>query len=904
MSILFKFETLKGDFLKNLNQDQRKLLEELAYFCSCVYDFVFRHPQELLFLYDNLDKPLLGRDKLVEEALSLVNIPSEDEFVNSLTYFKMKHFGRIVAKDIRNKNHLLNLTKEYSFLADACFEAAYRRAYQKYHQRFGTPKDEMTGKDVTGSVIALGKHGGMDLNYYSDVDVMYIYSSEGHTTSGLSNREFFTKVFTDVNLYLTKRNPEGVAWNVDLDLRPEGKKGLLAYSLAFIENYYWTVGRTWERHMLIKVRHAAGDENLTKEFIDVITPFVYRKSLSKDVIDDILSMKKLIEKQSKEHPFTEVDVKKSEGGIREIEFTIQIFQLLHGGTDPELRERRTILALRKLIERGLISPEDGRLMEEAYLFYRRLEHIIQLRNCVQTQIFQYKNAPEYAKKMGFQREEDFLRLFEDYRKSVKRIFESLGGEKSPELTPLQVYILTKTNQRQALDYLRENLGFREPNQALRLIEEIFSSEEFVLLGENDKKTLINFIPKIESEIREFTDKESFLSNLHKFLVVGNIYRLISTAATQNQKLIDFIIYIAKTSDYISDIMSKDTEIIDLVFSSPKLYESERDFSRELEFIKIDNLVDKLKKLKKIVEVLATINYLSSFETFSPVSRVKKLNNILSNYADFTIKRLYQLNGGRDFVVYGLGKLGSREMNVGSDLDLIFVFKDEESKYAYTTIPQKIVSDLTTYTKNGQLYQIDLRLRPYGRVGELSPSIEFYKNYFEKEARVWEVLAWTKARFIVGDESLKDEFEKLIDGFIFSRKIDKDFIDEMFDMRLKLESLSKESSEEFDIKLGKGGITDVEFMVQSFYLKNKIRKTNILEGLLDYKPELIDDYLFLREAETRLRMVKGSSTSKLQKNSWITSRVAHTFNMELTVFWDNLKKAKERIRRVFNEISKL
>lgn len=898
MSLLFKFESLKNDFLKKLNSDQRRLLEEIAEFSSCIFDFLFRHPDELFYIYENLDKENFGRDKLVEEALSLLDIQKEDDFVQKLTYFKMKHFGRIVAKDIRRRSDLLDLTKEYSYLADACFEVAYRRAYKKYENRFGAPTDENSGEVIGGSVIALGKHGGTDLNYYSDVDVMYIYYSEGTTSQGLSNREFFTKVFTDVNLYLTKRNPEGVAWNIDLDLRPEGKRGLLAYSLPFIENYYWSVGRTWERHMLIKARHAAGDEKTSREFINIVTPFVYRKSLSKEIIDEIISMKKLIEKHSKDHPFTEVDVKKSEGGIREIEFTVQIFQLLHGGTDTSLRERRTVPALRKLVEKGLISTQDGKILEEAYIFYRRLEHIIQLKSCLQTQLFYYKNTEEYTKKMGYKDQDIFLETFEGFRKRVKQIFESIGGEKpAEEYTQLQAYIMTHTNEESTLSYLKE-LGFSQPQQALTLINEIFSTEEYITLTEADKKLIVEFVKKLEEEFREFSDKQSFLINIHKFFVSGKLYRLMASALKQNPKLVEFVLNVAKSSDYISDIMSKDTEIIDLAFSSPKIYEDSKDFSREVEYLKVQPIQEKLKKLKKIVEVLVSLYYLSSFKILSPVSRVKKLNNILSNFADFVLEQLYKTYESKDFAIYGLGKLGSREMNVGSDLDLIFVFKNEDSKYRFLRIPQKIISDLTSISREGQLYQIDLRLRPYGKAGELSPSIDFYRTYFEKEARVWEVLAWTKARFITGDPDVKDSFENIIDDFIFSKEIGRTFIDEILDMRIKLESLAGESSNLVDIKLGKGGITDIEFLVQAFYLKNKIRKTNILEGLLDFKPELVDDYLFLREVETRLRMVKGSSSSKLDINNPITRRVATTFDMDLSNFWEKLKVIKDHIRRDF------
>ena len=897
MSNLFKFETLKKDFLNSLNPSQYKLLENLSFYSSCITDFIFRHPQELFYVYESLDKPLLGRENLIKEALELLNTEKEDEFITKLTFFKMKHFARIVAKDIYKKHHLIQLTEEYSYLADACFEVAYQKAYSKYLQRFGTPIDELTGKPAGGSVIALGKHGGTDLNYYSDVDVMYIYSGEGVTEKGITNREFFTKVFTDTTVYLTRRNAETVAWNVDLDLRPEGRKGLLTYSIPFLENYYWSVGRTWERHMLIKARHAAGDENTTKEFLAVITPFVYRKSLSKEIIDDILNMKKMIEKHSKPKNPDEIDVKKSEGGIREIEFIVQVFQLLHGGHDPSLRERETVRALRKIVEKGLLSEEKGKFLEDAYVFLRNLEHVIQLKNCVQTQILNLKNASEYAKKLGFDSEEKFLEKLEYVRKNVKRIFESLGGEEEKELTPIQAYIITKVNEEIALEYLK-SLGFKDPKWALNLIISIFEDEEYLILSEKYKNLLIDFLPKLEEYLKETKAKESLLVNLNKFFTEGKIYRLFTIALESKSKLVDFIIEVAKTTDYATNLMIKDKELIDLAFITSRPLSNREDFEKELKIIKIEDKVESLKKLKKISEVLATLEYLHKIKTHSPISRLKKLNNSITNLADFILESLYEINEGSKFAIYGLGKLGSREMNIGSDLDLVFVFEDEESKISLSKVPQKIIKDLTTYTKEGQLYQLDLRLRPYGKAGELSPSLDFYKKYFQNEARPWEFLAWTKARFITGDESVKQKFEEIIKEEIFSREITKDIKIDLLEMRLKLEGLIKETESEMDIKLGKGGITDIEFMVQLYYLETKQRKTNILEGLLDLNPDIVDYYVFLREVETRLRLVKGSSSSKISKSDLQTERIIDTFNMSFEEFFKEVKNAKDIIRREF------
>jgi glutamate-ammonia-ligase adenylyltransferase len=831
---------------------------------------------------------------LVEEALKLLDITKDEEFITKLTYFKMKHFSRIVAKDIYKKHHLIELTQEYSYLADACFEVTYRRSYKKQSERFGNPIEEDTGNVAGACVIALGKHGGTDLNYYSDVDVMYVYSAEGKTEKGISNREFFIKVFTDVNIYLTKRNFEGITWNVDLDLRPEGKKGLLAYSIPFIESYYWSVGRTWERHMLIKARHAAGDERVSKDFLSIITPFVYRKSLSKDIIDEIFKMKKMIEESAKSKSSDEIDIKKCEGGIREIEFTVQVFQLLHGGQNPKLRERETVKALRNIVEAGLISYEDGKKLENAYIFLRNLEHVIQLKNCIQTQTFKLDNAEEYAQKLGFKNQEEFLQTFNNHRKNVKSIFEKIAGREEKEYTPLQIYIMTKQDEISAVEYIN-SLGVKDGKWALNIVSEIFTNPEYLLLTEKEKNLLFEFIPVLENHIKEVPDKESFLININKLFVEGNIYRLFITAFEKKSKLVDFIIEIAKTSDYITNIISKDTEVIDFAFSSGKPLLNEKDFLKEFSIIQIEDPIDKLKKLKKVVEVLASLDYFANIKFYSPIVRIKKLNNIITNVADFIINHLYVLNEGKHFAIYGLGKLGSREMNIGSDLDLIFVFKDEGSKINHLKIPQKIVQDLTKYTKEGQLYQIDLRLRPFGKSGELSPSIDFYKNYFSKEARVWEVLAWTKSRFIAGDEEVKVEFENLIRDFLFTRNIDRSFKEEVLDMRLKLEGITKETEDVMDIKLGKGGITDIEFMVQMFYLENKNRRTGILEGLLDFDPDIVDDYVFLREIETRLRLVKGSSTSKLSKNDPITSRIADNFEMDLKTFWDKIKNTKNRIR---------
>ncbi|NPA54656.1 MAG: glutamine-synthetase adenylyltransferase, partial [Aquificae bacterium] len=845
MGNLGKFEMLKKDFLESLPEEKLKLLKKMSAYSSCLTDFLFRHTEELDFLFEELDKPLYGRDKLVEEALELIDISSNNDFSVKLAFFKMKHLGRIFSKDIYKKHSLSELLEEYSYLADASFEAAYKRAFEKNKKRYGQPL-KPDGSPASGSVIALGKMGGLELNYYSDVDVMYIYDDEGKTEKGISNREFFISVFRDTTNYLTKKTFEGQSWIVDLDLRPEGKKGFIAYSLPALEYYYWTHGRTWERHMLIKARHSAGNSTVSKQFLDIITPFVYRRSTGEEVFEEIVEMKRMITEEAKKKKIGQWDVKRGEGGIREIEFFTQILLLLYGGKNPDLRERNLLRALEKLAQHKIISKDTQKTLKEAYIFYRNLEHIIQMENCVQTQTFFMEKAEEYASKMGFSSTKEFLDTLENHRKKVQEIFNQLTPSIDRKLTPLQKYILTKQNEEDAISYL-EQLGFKDGKWAVERFKDIFFSKEYIELGGSWKEDLFMYIPVLEKKLKEFPDREDFLLNLTKLFIEGKMLRIFAAALEQNQKLVEFMLSIAKLSDYISDLMAKDTELLDWAFGIEEVPVDREGFEKELAVIG-DKLepVDRLKKLKKIVEVLTSLKYLSRIHEESSKERLKELNTALSNLADFILENLYEYIEGENFAIFALGKLGSREMNIGSDLDLIFVFVDESSKNRLISKPATVVKLLTSYSKEGILYQLDLRLRPFGKAGELAPTLNFYKNYFEKEARPWEKLAWTKARFIAGDKSVAEKMENLIKDFLFSEEITKDFIDNIFEMRLSLEGLVKELPSEIDIKLGKGGITDIEFLAQLAILKSRKRETNILSVVEKEYSNLLENYIFLRE----------------------------------------------------------
>jgi len=893
-----KFELFKKDFLNSLTNEQKEFLQKLCFYSKCLCDFVFRDEKRLFYLYENLDKPLLGKEKLLKETKSKIdiNLP-EHIFIQELTKFKMLHFGRILSKDIYGKNSLPDLMEEYSYLADATIEIAFNKAFEEAKKRYGIPKSE-NGEGVNASVIALGKLGGLELNYYSDIDIMYIYSEEGKTDKGVSNREFFSYMFTKLTNYLSKKNIEGQSWIVDLDLRPNGRSGFISYSLPALEVYYWTTGRVWERHMLMKARHSAGDKEVSDEFIKMITPFVYRKTIIKEELKEIIEMKKLIEQDAKKSTDKEVNIKTCDGGIREIEFTAQILQLVYGGKNNNLREKSTYKAIQKLQNEKIISQEDAEKLKSGYLFLRKLEHLIQVENCIQTQVFKYQKAEDYAKKMGYASTDKFWEDFEKHRKNISQIFNSLQIGEAKELSPLQKYIFTKHNQEEAISYLN-SIGCKKPEWVLDRIKDIFLSKEFVYLTNKEKEILFEFLPKLEEKLKQFPDKEDFLLNLNNILIKGKFLPLFASSLKQNENLANFILKVAEISDYISSLMAKDPSLLDFVFSSlNKALETEDDFEKELNLIKEQDFITKLNKLKNLVEITAIFEYLSNIDKQNSLKRLKKLNKVLTNLADFIIKKINSKYNSQGLCIFSLGKLGSKEMNIGSDLDLIFVFDSLENKNQYQNVPVNIIRDLTKYTKEGILYQIDLRLRPYGKAGELAPSISFYEKYFQNEARSWERLAWTKARYITGDAKTRKEFSKIIENFLYSKPITEKFIEEVAEMRFRLEGFTNEKPDEIDIKLGYGGLADVEFAVQLFCLKNKIKETSILETLVQNNVSILNDYIFLREVETRFRMIKGTGISRISKSSKNFYRVAVSFNKDVNTLWEEIKVSREKLRQFF------
>jgi glutamate-ammonia-ligase adenylyltransferase len=885
--------------LDYLNERRFILLLRLLDHSECMRKFLINHPTDFQNVIPGLWYVSKRKEDYLRELEELVSLHSEDKkFSEKLAYYRHRELMRLLSKEFLGTAKLEDILREYSELPDALLELAYRRSLLEAIDLYGEPLEE-DQKPATACIIGLGKLGSYELNYYSDIDIMFIHSSDKGRAGKLTLNEFFSKVFQKVVSLMTSITPEGKPYEVDLDLRPFGKSGPISMSLRSAELYYESYGRMWERFALLRARYSAGDQELYRDFErEVKEPFVFRKSIDYRVLEEIRLIKAQINAQAKKGLLNKINVKTGEGGIREVEFMVQAMVLLFGGKFPFLRESNTIRALWKLHQKGVFSMEEVEFLESAYVFLRKLEHRIQMKNCVQNHAFSPQEVPLLAKLMDMDVEE-FQRKFQEYTKRISQMFYNmLPAQEEKELDPLMAYLLE--GDQESGKELLASLGFKNPTRAFNILLNYVQGSLGISLSSEERRQFYELLPQMVKMMASTPDPDETLNNFDKFFSNPTGRRVILSSSKE-----DFRTRLCKVfslSSYLSTLISRNPDLVEDVLT---LYQDYPDQNRlEEEFEKYrerlplspENL---FRRLKTVWEVRNALVYLVKQE--DRYTKLEKFFLSLSELADFLMKKLWQFSDG--VCLYALGKYGSQELTIGSDLDLVFVARSpsfEEVKLA-----QQMIRFITLHTSEGYLYKLDFRLRPMGSKGELLPSIDFYRDYFEKNARTWERIAWTRARFIVGDTALRDEFEEVIENFLFSKPITEREIREIRDMRFTLESNAKKDKELIDIKFGKGGLIDGEFLIQLYTLREKLREPSMIRAyrILAQKHSLLKEafeiYMFLRLVETRHRLSKEHGGSVLNKKD--RERVASSINMSFEDFEDKLRESLKRMREIFLEV---
>ena len=889
-----------SSLLEYLNPRRFLLLTKILDQSSCLRKFLIKHPTAFEENLPGLWYRIKNKDTYLKELKKFSSRFGDTSSL--LAFYRHYELLRIFSKELLGTATLEEILAEYSHLADALVEYAYREAYKKYASLYGEPLSP-SGKVLGGLILGLGKLGSEELNYYSDIDLIFLHESDDGKAGTLSAVQFFEKVYKETVSLLTKITPEGKPYEVDLDLRPFGKSGPLTMSLVSAETYYESYGRVWERFALLRARFVAGDRALYEWFWEnVQLPFVYKQPADPKVIEEIRLMKKKMEALTKKRTLTQINIKTGKGGIRELEFTVQALQILLGKDSPLLRERNTFRAIWKLHQKGVFSDEEAYNLEKAYIFLRKLEHRLQLKECIQTQNLKRSDVPFLVKALEFKDENHFWEVFNRHTEVVHTAFENLLPERKEKLSPVAEAIISATPER--LEKLYSNINPWVIERVVLTLNKIWEGGESVHLTEGERENFLKWADYIVDKILRSPLPETTLSNMVRFLQNPTGRKLFFLQPSE--KLYETLFRIFSVSGYLTNKIYVSPDLVEDILTIYKDYPTKEEIEKDLkEFKRTKNLPypDLIRRFEKGWTLRIALIFISDPQKEENILR---LFRAYTDLTEVVIKDIWKERGfeGLPLALFALGKFGSGELTLASDLDLVFAFRDLESKNSYLNKPQEFVRFITSHTAEGYLYKVDFRLRPMGTKGELAPTLEYFEEYFKKYARTWERLAWVRSRFIVGDQEVGERLNRLVEEFLFGKPLTEKEEREIYQMRLKLQQHSKDTGNRYDLKLGYGGLVDIEFLVQYLLLKKgkKIENTySALEFLSkEYRQlgELKGHYKFLRLLETVNRLIKPSGGSVIAKND--LPKIGAVLNLSPEELEEEITKRRKIVRETFLE----
>ncbi len=888
--LLERHPSAAGRLLKNI-----PLLSDLlalASFSPLLGTTILQNPAYIDWLKRRRkDSQSRDKEELLESLARFGLTNSQIEPQVLLARFRRRELLRIFLQDLRELGTIAEITEEISCLADAILEHALRIARQEMDNRFGFPL-EVDDKGRTSPakfcIVSLGKLGSKELNYSSDIDLIFIYSSEGNTAGHgsrgmVSNREYFVKLAELVNRLVGQQSGEGAAYRVDMRLRPHGRVGALAIALAEACEYYRSKARAWERQTLIRSRASAGDADVFKAFYSEVESSVF--STNETVEDALRNVKLSKERINLEHGTEKgYDVKLGPGGIREIEFIAQALQLAYGGKDSWLRTPHTLISLSRLEDRDLLTANELSELSGAYDFLRRLEHRLQMEQGLQTRIVLHEPEKRLAiaRRMNFPDVQTFEKKLDFHSSNVHRVFNRVfAGAETPD--PL-----------------------REPDSGAKLAA---------------ARPRPDAIPPPGSKV-----VRRIFASLEK---TGNAAQLTPEKLAALEEF-------CRVSPYFGEILTSNPIRIDQL-PSPGTKPSEDDYPRLIESAieRSPTFADKLAELRRCWAGMQI--RIAAFDVFNQIDpdEARRRQTALAEASISTAlaisnreaKRIFGLKEDLNLAVMGLGKLGGRGMDYGSDLDLVLIYDDEKPLNAgensraaiYARMVEIFVTTLSGFTREGNLYRVDLRLRPDGKNGATSLSKTAFLNYLENRSAVWEWLAYVKIRAVSGDMALAFGVERSAQEIIHQKAVICDhgaMREECRRVRDRLEQKPGRGSRDIDIKFGAGGMLDVYFAIRYLQLRDNVRDTDDLRSTLRTLKRLVENgslnsenfriltegYRFLASLDHNLRLTVGRSTNIPFANSVALQIIANRMKLDfpnellekLTIHRLNIRQAYENV----------
>jgi len=910
-----------------------------------------------LFSFLFLDGGFLRRaspEELSGEAVSEAGRCEDEAGVKAaLRRIKLREVARIGTRDLAGIATLDEVMEDLSALASAALSGALSFGRRQLTERYGAPRvDEGGGCECGFVVMGMGKLGGGELNFSSDIDLLYLYETDSGTTDGgregkpISLHQYFVRLSEMITRIVSEVTEDGFVFRVDLRLRPEGTRGDLANSLRSVEIYYESWGQTWERAALIKARPVAGDLAVGEEFLKVVTPFVYRKYLDFTSIEEIKEMKDRINHATARNRKGGRDLKLGAGGIREIEFFAQAHQLIYGGKNPALRVRKTTEALEELVRQGIVPENERKALGEAYAFLRALEHRIQVFQERQTHVLPQRERElrRLARTMGLPDEDALLATLDRHSDNVRTIYGRLfrgGQEEFPSDIPADVSALFFQDQDEGEAIARlASLGFADPRTARRNLSALREGPPFVRLSARARRYLGKIGPAVLSSVVRTPDPDMALAHTERFLASIGARTMFYAMLFENPRVIDALVRLFGSSRFLSGFLLHHPELLDTFLKQelPSLIKTKSDLHRELGDVlatcaDFEQELDELRHFKHLETLRIGIHDLAgNLSLEEGMHQLSALAEVLLSEAlalarrEVTRRFGIPIAGeagtgvGARFCVLGMGKLGAEELSYHSDLDIIFLYsaggetvpgggpgeyrKVTNHEY-FAKVAQRLITILTTATREGHVYKLDTRLRPSGNAGPLVSSLAAFERYHERSAQLWERQALLKCRFVAGDREFGKKVEEMAARFTYERPVPKGAAEEIHRLRMRMEvELGRERNDRLNLKVGRGGVVDVEFAAQYLQMLHggahpSLRCRATLKGLYELMREgflteedfqaLDEGYRFLRALEVRLRLSHDASIEQFDPGA-LDPMLAERYRRET-----------ERIRKVYLKV---
>lgn len=853
--------------LERLHEDDRTALEAHAQAAEAIPRVLAASPfvAEALIRQTGLLRDLIDSGDLFEPyaettlsghlRAALAGVGDEAALLRTLRRFRRREMVRIAWRDLAGWAPTQETLRELTWLADAAVQGALDWWDTELSRRHGTPRDAK-GDPVGLVVLGMGKLGGHELNFSSDIDLIFAFEEEGETDGPkpLDNSEYFTRLGQRLIRAINQLTEDGFVFRVDMRLRPWGDEGPLALSFEQMELYYTLHGREWERYAMIKARPIAGDLAAGERLMKQLHPFVYRRYLDYGAFGQLREMKAMIEREMAKKGMRD-NVKLGPGGIREVEFIGQVFQLLRGGREKPLQQRGILPILRVLGENEILSADEVATLERGYDMLRRVENRLQAARDQQTQLLPEDDHERLrlAFSMGHADWEGFIAAFNHTRAQVHRIFRRVfrvldegKGEERSLLLDVCSGILTGEAATEALR--AEGFAGEDAPRVLELLQGFLRERFLRALSDTARERLFQLLPRLLTRLASQARAVEILPRVFELLARIGGRSVYLALLLENPPALDQLVRLIAASPWIAEQLARHPILLDELLDARTLYappgpdELREELAAMLANVPegdLERQMDELRRFKQI-NVLRV-----AAADIMDVLPIMKVSDHLTWIAEALLDEVHRealaeltarhgtprcmvdgLTHTPGLAVIGYGKLGGIELGYGSDLDLVFLHdsmgeqqetdgdRPLDNAAFFARLTQKMILRMTTQTPGGILYEVDTRLRPDGAAGLLVSSLTAFEDYQREHAWTWEHQALCRARWVAGDVRLRGAFEAVREAILCRPRDAETLRREVVDMREKMRAeLDQKDPSLFHLKTGTGGLTDIEFLVQ-------------------------------------------------------------------------------------------